>query len=106
LPLEKLPSENGYDENMSDSEQPFQEVKRQWNVVLDRVLDQDRIAWLAFFDARLASLENDQLTLSFADSQKFGGQHDFAVARNPKHTEILMNAIHEVTGFDLTIREK
>jgi hypothetical protein len=91
---------------MSNSVHTFQEVKRQWNLVLDRVLEQDRIAWLAFFDARLASLENDVLTLNFADSEKFGGQHDFKVARNPKHTEILMNAIHEITGLDLAIQEE
>ncbi len=91
---------------MSDLERSFLEVKSKWNVVLDRVLEQDRIAWLAFFDARLVSLANDQLTLSFADSQKFGGQHDFTVVRNPKHTEILMNAIYEITGFDLKIHEE
>lgn len=91
---------------MSESENPFLEVKRQWNLVLDRVLEQDRIAWLAFFDARLVALENDQLTLNFADSQKFGGPHDFKVARNPKHTDILMNAIYEITGIDLEIREE
>lgn len=28
------------------------QLKIQWNEVLDQLLEQDRIAWLAFFDAR------------------------------------------------------
>jgi len=47
------------------------QIKSRWNEVLDLLLEKDRITWLAFFDARLVSYENDQLTLDFADSQKF-----------------------------------
>ena len=53
------------------------EVKQRWNEVLDLLLIEDRITWLAFFDARLVSYENQKLTLDFADSQKFAGPHDF-----------------------------
>jgi hypothetical protein len=34
----------------------LESIKGQWNHVLDYLLDHDRIAWLAFFDARLVSL--------------------------------------------------
>jgi hypothetical protein len=31
------------------------ELKNRWNEVLDLLLLEDRIAWIAFFDARLVS---------------------------------------------------
>jgi len=81
-------------------------LKSQWNSVLDKILERDRIAWLAFFDARLASLEGSTLTLSFADSQKFGGDHNFASVRKPEHIAKLIAAIKDVTGAELVILEK
>jgi hypothetical protein len=84
----------------------LEELKAQWNQVLDFLLERDRIAWLAFFDARLASLEEDVLTLNFSDSDKFAGKHDFAKARNPKHTALLHEAITTVFGFDLQVVEE
>ena len=47
------------------------QIKLRWNEVLDLLLEKDRIAWLSFFDARLVFYESNQLTLDFADSQKF-----------------------------------
>ena len=59
-------------------------LKSEWNRVLDLLLDADRIAWLAFFDARLVSLDGNRLLISFADVTKLGGEHNFSAARNPK----------------------
>ena len=84
----------------------LESLKAKWNQVLDYLLDADRIAWLAFFDARLVSLEADTLTINFSDSEKFGGKHDFARARNPKHTALLLEAITLVTGQSLTVVEE
>ncbi|MEI8223149.1 MAG: hypothetical protein WCG43_05670 [Actinomycetes bacterium] len=83
----------------------IEQLKSQWNGVLDYLLEQDRIAWLAFFDARLVSLESNVLTINFSDSQKFGGQHDFHFARNPKHLALLHQAITSVLGHDLEVIE-
>lgn len=80
-------------------------IKSRWNEVLDAVLEQDRIAWLAFFDARLVSIESDVLVISFADVQKFGGIHDFSIARNPKHLALLLQAIKNVFGRELQVEE-
>ena len=54
---------------------PFtlEELRQQWNEVLDSVERQDRITWMAFFDARLASFDGKVLTLDYSDSGKFGG---------------------------------
>ena len=80
-------------------------LKAAWNGVLDLLLERNRIAWLAFFDARLAAFDGSSLTLNFADSQKLGGQHDFTAQRNPAHTEELKACIAEVTCLHLEIIE-
>ena len=41
------------------------QIKQRWIEVLDLLLESNRIAWLAFFDARLISYQNNQLTLDF-----------------------------------------
>jgi hypothetical protein len=84
----------------------LEEIKNRWNEVLDLLLEIDRVTWLAFFDARLVSFENNQLTLDFADSQKFANPHDFKKTRNPSHTNSLIEAIERVFGFTPTIIER
>ncbi len=84
----------------------LEEIKNRWNEVLDLLLEKDRINWLAFFDSRLVSFENNQLTLDFADSQKFANPHDFKKTRNPSHTKSLIEAIERVFGFTPTIIER
>jgi hypothetical protein len=84
----------------------LEDIKNRWNEVLDLLLEKDRITWLAFFDARLVSFENNQLTLDFADSQKFANPHDFKKTRNPSHTKSLIEAIERVFGFTPTIIER
>ena len=88
------------------SEMSLADLKSQWNQVLDAVLEIDRIAWLAFFDARLVSLEGAVLTLAWQDSEKFGGQHDFQAVRKPEHIAKLVQCIKQVTGSELEIREQ
>jgi hypothetical protein len=84
----------------------LEDIKSRWNEVLDLLLEIDRVTWLSFFDARLVSFENNQLTLDFADSQKFANPHDFKKTRNPSHTDSLIEAIERVFGFTPTIIER
>ena len=81
------------------------ELKSLWNKVLDALLEEDRIAWLAYFDARLVSLESGKLLLSFADSEKFGGDHNYKSVRKPEHTAKLVSAILKVTGINIEVVE-
>ena len=81
------------------------EVKARWNEVLDAVLGRDRILWLAFFDARIVSVESGIITINFADAQKFGGDHNFSMARNPSHIALLNEMIASVFGQPLEVRE-
>ncbi len=80
------------------------ELRSRWNDVLDYVEKEDRVVWLAFFDARLASLEENILTLDFSDSQKFGAAHEYSQSRE-RHKEILITAISRVAHIDVKIAE-
>jgi hypothetical protein len=82
------------------------QIKSSWNEVLDLLLEENRVAWIAFFDARLASFENNELTLDFSDSQKFASPHDFKKTRNSAHTQSLISAIKSVLGITPTIIER
>jgi hypothetical protein len=79
-------------------------LRARWNEVLDLLESHDRIAWLVFFDARLASLDKDTLTLDFSDARKFASSHEYQAVR-PKHKESLASAIKEVFGVELLIEE-
>lgn len=79
------------------------EIKSRWNEVLDQLLHRDRIAWLSFFDARLASYANDVLTLDFQDSGKFATEHDFSTVRKSEKLEILEEIVQNILHTSLSI---
>ena len=79
-------------------------LRSRWNEVLDLLESRDRIAWLVFFDARLASFDNNVLTLDFSDARKFASSHEYQAVR-PKHKESLAAAIKEVFAIDVEIAE-
>jgi hypothetical protein len=79
------------------------ELKSQWNQVLDEVERMNRVAWLAYFDARLAKLENGKLYLDFSDPAKLAGGHDYSSARKPELRALVVGAIERVTGVSLEI---
>ena len=62
----------------------------------------NRVAWLTFFDARLAQLAGDVLNLDFSDPEKFSGDHSYADAR-AKFAPLLQETIQELTGEKLVI---
>mgnify|MGYP006266508949 CR=1 FL=1 len=82
------------------------ELKGRWNEVLDYVERNNRIAWLAFFDGRLVSLNAEILTIDFSDSAKLSGGHDYSSSRSANLREILEQAILEVTGEKIRVVEK
>ena len=79
-------------------------LRSRWNEVLDLLESTDRIAWLVFFDARLASFENSVLTLDFSDARKFASSHEYQAIR-PKHNEVLASAIKQVFSIEIAIEE-
>ncbi len=81
------------------------ELRAGWTEVLDRLERKNRIAWIAFFDARLESLTESMLMLDFSDSSKFATGHEYSSIRD-SHRLALQSAIQEVFGVELTIVEK
>jgi hypothetical protein len=79
------------------------ELKSAWNDVLDELESTNRIAWLVFFDARLAKLENQVLTLDFSDASKFRDGHDLRSTVSNSTHEALTAAIKKVTGLNLVL---
>ena len=81
----------------------LEEVKSRWNDVLDEILRQDRILWLALFDARLADLSNGVLTLDFLDSGKLAGEHDYSFIRGAEQLRKVQSIAQNILGVELTI---
>lgn len=79
-------------------------IRERWNEVLDRLESTNRIAWLAFFDARLESFGNGRLTLDYSDPAKLGSGHDYREARIRMAPQ-LQSAIHDVFGISVVIVE-
>ena len=88
-----------------NSEFSLETLKASWNQVLDAVLEVDRVAWLLWFDARLVKLDGNVLEVSFADSEKFSGDHNYKSARKPEQTAKLVSAILAITGMTLEVIE-
>ena len=78
------------------------ELKKIWNEILFALEAKNRVAWLTFFDARLASLEGTILKLDFSDPEKFSGSHSYTDARE-KFSNLLAETIKEQTGEMLEI---
>jgi hypothetical protein len=81
------------------------ELRMRWNEVLDHLESQDRIAWIAYFDARLAEFDGEKLLLDFSDARKFSGGHEYSPTRE-KLEKSLIASIKTVLGLDLKIEEK
>lgn len=80
------------------------ELRAQWNRVLDNLESQDRIAWIAYFDARLADFDGQILTLDFSDARKLAGGHEYSPARI-KLENSLKASVLEVLGINIDIQE-
>lgn len=81
-------------------------LKELWNEILDLVERENRIAWLAYFDARLVDLTEDRLTLDFSDPAKLSGAHDYTSARSHTLRTVIESAITAVTHEKIYIHEK
>lgn len=80
-------------------------IRERWNDVLDQVERNDRITWMAFFDARLADFDGITLTLDYSDSQKFSGSHQFPETRE-RQLALLKTVIKDVLGADIEILQR
>jgi hypothetical protein len=88
-----------------DTPLTLEELRQQWNDVLDLVERQDRITWMAFFDARLASFNGTVLELDYSDSGKFGGSHQFPETRE-RQLKLLKAAVKDVCGIEIEVEQR
>jgi len=83
----------------------LEQIRSRWNEVLDALEAKNRIAWIAYFDARLSELNGNVLTLDFSDSRKFATSHEYSETR-PNLKADLLATISDLLGFDLEIVER
>jgi hypothetical protein len=83
----------------------LEQIRNRWNDVLDSLESRNRIAWIAYFDARLTSFNDGVLTLDFSDSRKFATSHEYSETR-PNLKAALIASIEEVLGLTVEIKEQ
>ncbi len=83
----------------------IEQIRLRWNDVLDTLESHNRVAWIAYFDARLISFTDGVLTLDFSDSRKFAASHEYSETR-PNLKAALVASIEEVMGVTMEIKEQ
>ena len=78
------------------------QLRQEWNSVLDHLESIDRIAWVSFFDARLAEFDGQTLHLDFSDSRKLGSAHEYSEIRD-RQVANLKTVIKQVLGIEVEI---
>jgi hypothetical protein len=84
--------------------QSLPEIRGRWNDVLDHLESHDRVAWIAYFDARLAEFDGHTLTLDFSDARKFAGGHEYSPTRE-KLENSLKSSITYILEINIPIAE-
>jgi hypothetical protein len=87
-----------------DAHLTLPQFRSRWNDVLDHLERQDRIAWIAYFDARLADFDGVKLSLDFSDARKFSGGHEYSPTRE-KLQNSLISSIKSILDIDIKIEE-
>ena len=83
----------------------IEQIRSRWNDVLDNLESHNRVAWIAYFDARLISFQDGVITLDFSDSRKFAPSHEYSETR-PNLKAALIASIDQVLGLKVEIREQ
>jgi len=83
----------------------IEQIRSRWNDVLDDLESHNRVAWIAYFDARLISFQDGTITLDFSDSRKFATSHEYSETR-PNLKAALIASINQVLGLKVEIREQ
>ena len=87
-----------------DAHLTLPQLRNRWNDVLDHLESQDRVAWIAYFDARLAGFDGVKLLLDFSDARKFSGGHEYSPTRE-KLQNSLVSSIKSILDIDVKIEE-
>ena len=83
----------------------IEQIRSRWNDVLDNLESHNRVAWIAYFDARLISFQDGVITLDFSDSRKFATSHEYSETR-PNLKAALIASIDQILGLKVEILEQ
>ena len=83
----------------------IEQIRSRWNDVLDDLESHNRVAWIAYFDARLISFQDGFITLDFSDSRKFATSHEYSETR-PNLKAALIASVDQVLGLKVEILEQ
>jgi hypothetical protein len=83
----------------------IEQIRSRWNDVLDNLESHNRVAWIAYFDARLISIQDGVITLDFSDSRKFATSHEYSETR-PNLKAALIASIDQILGLKVEIWEQ
>ena len=83
----------------------IEQIRSRWNDVLDDLESHNRVAWIAYFDARLISFQDGVITLDFSDSRKVATSHEYSETR-PNLKAALIASIDQILGLKVEIREQ
>jgi hypothetical protein len=78
-------------------------LKRQWSNVLMCLESIDRVAWMVWFDARLADFDGRTLTVDFSDPQRLDPTQQYPIASPERHRAALESAILSVTKMPIRV---
>jgi len=78
--------------------QALAELKSQWSDILMALEALNRVAWLVWFDARLADFDGRTLTVDFSDPLRMDPTAQYPISSSDHHRESLESAITSVTG--------
>ena len=87
-----------------DAHLSLADLRSRWNDVLDDLESHDRIAWIAYFDARLADFDGVRLSLDFSDARKLSGGHEYSPTRE-KLQNSLITSIKSILDLEVKIEE-
>jgi hypothetical protein len=87
-----------------DAHLSLADLRSRWNDVLDDLESHDRVAWIAYFDARLAEFDGVKLSLDFSDARKFSGGHEYSPTRE-KLQNSLITSIKSTLNLEVKIEE-
>lgn len=84
-------------------EEAVSRLKAQWSDVLMTLESRDRVAWMVWFDARLADFDGQTLTVDFTDPTRVDPTQQYPIASADRHRAALEAAILAVTGCDVRV---
>jgi len=87
-----------------DAQLTLDDLRTRWNDVLDNLERHDRVAWIAYFDARLAGFDGHKISLDFSDARKFSGGHEYSPTREKLENSLIL-AINSVLNIEVIIEE-